>query len=281
MRNRLPAYILGMFLVSAPALGAEFSYIDYEPFTNQKLPGSSGYLLLSGEIVPGDYDRLLNKIIDDEHRFLVQNTIVLASNGGDVAEAVKIAKLIKSLYSTVYVGPLTGPCVSACFLIYAAANDRASDDEHLIGIHRPYVINAQLASLSATDAEKTQNQVLKQAREYLQDNNVPAYLIEEMFRRSSNDVFWLSANDLAQLGYRSPWFDQYLVAKCNWKGKTPVDVESREASWCRLSFTIPAAHKALVQAFNEPFDRARKMLEGVPRCHKKGTVDPKTEECPD
>ena len=122
---------------------------------------------------------------------------------------------------------------------------------------------------------KTQNQVLKQAREYLQDNNVPAYLIEEMFRRSSNDVYWLSANDLAQLGYRSPWFDQYLVAKCNWKGKTPVDVESREASWCRLSFTIPAAHKALVQAFNEPFDRARKMLEGVPRCHKKGTVDPK------
>jgi hypothetical protein len=252
MRNWLLAWMTTSLLACAQTFGADISYIDYEPFTQQKI-GEPGMLLLSGEIVPGDYGRLLAKIRFSQGDFFVLNTIILASDGGDVREAIKIAKLVKSLYSEVLVGPATGRCVSACFLIFAAANERSSDDERLVGIHRPYVVDQQLASMSPAEAEREQNKVLAQAREYLKDNNVPGYLIEEMFRRSSRDVYWLSADDLTQLGYQSPWFNQYLVAKCNWKGNMPFGLEEKrpDVAQCRDRVTKSAGMDALGKAVSE------------------------------
>ena len=95
--------------------------MDHDPFTNEYV-GATGPLVLSGDIVPGDYDRLLSKIAEDEIRFIGQNKLMLASESGDVPEAIKIAKLLRALYSEVVVGPLTGKCVGPCFLIYTAAN---------------------------------------------------------------------------------------------------------------------------------------------------------------
>ena len=46
----------------------------------------------------GDYEALLSKILSDENRFLEQNKIILASDAGDVAAALKIANLVKSLH---------------------------------------------------------------------------------------------------------------------------------------------------------------------------------------
>jgi hypothetical protein len=252
MRNWLLVCILVSLFACSPALGADVSYIDYEPVYHQKLdPPRPGLLLFSGEIVPGDYGRLLAKILSTQEDFFTTNEIILASNGGDVREAIKIAKLVKSLYSTVVVGPATGRCISACFLIYAAANERESDNEQLIGIHRPYIVDQELASMSPFEAEREQNKVLAQAREYLKGNGVPDYLIEEMFRRSSKDVYWLSADDLTRLGFQSPWFNQYLVAKCDWKGTFPWQEHRLEVITCRKRFTEPAATEALLKAVNE------------------------------
>lgn len=252
MRNRLLVCALGALFVCSRALSAEISYIDFEPFTHQST-GPASYLLLSGDIVPGDYKKLLSTILENKERFLFYDQIILASNGGDVAEAIRIAKLVKSLYAEVVVGPITGRCVSACFLIYAAANERTSDDERLIGIHRPYLPDSQLASLSPADAQRAEDEVLRQARKYLEENDVPAYLIEEMFRRSSRDVYWLTNDDLERLGYQSPSFNQYLVAKCDWKGSMPFGIEELrpEVAKCRIRFTIPAAKDALRKAVGE------------------------------
>ena len=133
-----------------PALSAELFYMDHDPVTD-KFVGPIGPLVLSGEIIPGDAERLLTKILEDENRFLEQNKLLLASDGGDVAEALKVAKLIKSLYTHVIVIPLTGRCVSACFFIYAAANQREADGERLLGINRPYLAAADGASAAPGD----------------------------------------------------------------------------------------------------------------------------------
>jgi hypothetical protein len=268
MSHRVISCVVALLLISTPVLSAELSYTDHEPFTNLYI-GSAGILVLSGEIIPGDYDRLLKKIFLDQDRFLVQNTIILASNGGDVAEAIKIARLLKSMFTEVQVGPLTGRCVSACFLIFAAANERITDGEGLIGIHRPYIVDTQLASLSPTEAAIVENKILKQARGYLQENDVPTYLVEEMFRRSSNDVYWLSEHDVENLGFRPPAADQYLVAKCGWN-----DVIEREAykghrsfedlteMWaCRARVMRPAAQRAVQQAMSEWTDRYLRSLK--------------------
>src|SRR5260370_40275822 len=112
--RRIAAGTFALILFGTPVFGADFFYMDHDPFTDRYV-GPVGPLVISGEIVPGDYDQLLSKITGDENRFLALNKVILASDGGDVAEALKIAGLIKSLYSEVIVGTLTSRCFSAGF----------------------------------------------------------------------------------------------------------------------------------------------------------------------
>jgi hypothetical protein len=198
----------------------------------------------------------------------------LASDGGDGAEALKIARLVKSLHSRLSVGPLTGRCVSACFYIYAAAAEREVDGEKLLGINRPFIADTQpvAATATAADAETAaaseavpaaqargaaaEAGALTQVRAFLQDNAVPNYLVEEMFRHASDDAYWLSADDEKNLGSRSQSFKHFLAEKCAWDekierevydGKRPVD-ELKRLLKCKDGATRHAAHQALLAA---------------------------------
>ena len=241
-----------------PALGAELLYMDHDPVTD-RFVGPTGPLVLSGEIVPGDADRLLTKILDDENRFLEQNKMLLASDGGDVAEALRVAKLIKSLYTQVIVIPLTGRCVSACFFIYAAANRREVDGDKLVGINRPYLATSDEAAAPAIDAIPAESAALGQVRVFLRENAVPAYLVDEMFRRASDDAYWLSDDDEKSLGFRSPSFDRFIRSRCAWDdnlerevyaGVKPMDA-LKPMLKCRDRVTLEAARQALAAAAKE------------------------------
>ena len=254
MLCRIPLCILALILTSVPSWGAELFYMDHDPFTDRYV-GPVGPLVISGEIAPGDYDRLLSKIMDDESRFMLQNKIILASDGGDVAESMRIAALIKATFTGILVGPLTGRCVSACFFIYAAAAQREADGTRLIGINRPYLVDSD-AGLSKTDPSSAETRALLQVRAFLSENAVPNYLVDEMFRHASDDAYWLSLDDEKNLGYRSPSFDRYLKAKCAWEegmerdvlaGKRTVE-DLKQMLRCRTLATQADAHKALLQA---------------------------------
>ncbi len=240
--------------------------MDHDPVTNQYV-GPIGPLVLSGEITAGDYDTLLSKILSDENHFLAQNKLIVASDGGDVAEALKIADLVKSLYSQLIVGPLTGRCVSACFFIYAAAGQREADGDKLLGINRPFFADADAAPLPAGDAVGVESKGLTQVRTFLQENAVPKYLVDEMFRHASDDAYWLSADDERNLGFRSQSFKQLLAAKCGWDdaiereayaGKRPVD-DLKQLLQCKDHVTQDAAHQVLLAA-----RQARSTRAGLP-----------------
>lgn len=235
--------------------------MDHDSVTDEYL-GPVGPLVLSGEITPGDYGALLAKILGDENRFLAQNKIILASDGGDVAEALKIAQLVKSLHSRLSVGPLTGRCVSACFYIYAAAAEREVDGEKLLGINRPFIADTETAvvagSVPAAQASvsSAESRALTRVRAFLQDNAVPSYLVDEMFRHASDDAYWLSADDQKNMGSRSQSFKRFLAAKCGWDekierevyaGRRPVD-ELKRLLKCKDGATQQAAHQALLAA---------------------------------
>jgi hypothetical protein len=253
MACRFARLAVALILFSPASWGAELFYMDHDPFTDEYV-GPVGPLVLSGEIMPGDYDRLLARIAADETRFLSQNKIILASDGGDVAEALKIANLVNSLFTEIIVERRTGRCVSACFLVYAAATQRGSDGERLIGINRPFIDSATL--LPPADAAGVEDGALSQVRIFLKDNEVPAYLIEEMFRRASNDAYWLSALDEANLGYKSAPFKRFLADNCAWSDSMEQEVYARKRPLeelvqmmkCRARVTQVAAHKALAQA---------------------------------
>jgi hypothetical protein len=268
MRRWVAICKVALILVAAPSLGAEVFYMDHDPYTD-KYVGPVGPLVFSGEIAAGDYDRLLSKILEDQNRFLAQNKIILASDGGDVAEALKIAGLVKSLFAGIIVGPLTGRCVSACFFIYAAAGQREADGDRLIGINRPYIVDSEAQPASPPDAANVESKALLQVRVFLRENAVPDYLVDEMFRRASDDAYWLSADDEKNLGVRSQWFSQFLAAKCAWDDKTERDAYAGKRSVddlkqmlaCRERVTRDAAHKVLLLALPQkpPRDAATKL----------------------
>lgn len=254
MRHRIAVCTATLLIFCAPCVAAELFYMDHDPVTDAYV-GPVGPLVVSGEIIPGDYEALLAKILADENRFLTQNKIILASDGGDVAEALKIAKLVKSLFAGIVVQPLTGRCVSACFFIYAAANQREADGERLLGINRPFIDDPQ-APPTTGNAASVESQGLLQVRAFLQENAVPNYLVEEMFRHGSDDAYWLSADDLKSLGFKSAAFTQFLAAKCSWDdqvereayaGTRPFE-DLKQLLKCRDRVTQEAAHQVLLAA---------------------------------
>jgi hypothetical protein len=245
---------IALILSSAPSPAAELYYLDHDAVTGEYV-GPVGPLVLSGEIIPGDRDRLLSKIADNETRFLAQNKLMLASDGGDVAEALKIAVLIKSLYTEVIVGAVTGGCVSACFFIYAAAHQREADGAGLIGINRPFLADDVMPARQ-TGTAMADTQGLSQVRAFLRENAVPEYLVREMLQHDSTDAYWLSTDDEKNLGFRSQEFSRYLKAKCAWDdavernvyaGKRPIE-DLKQMLTCRDRVTQGDAHKALAAA---------------------------------
>lgn len=211
------------------------------------------YVLMRGEIKPGDYNKLIRFSVENNVNFLAYN-FILASPGGDVAEALAIGRLPKSIYAQAIVGPRYGPCASACFIIFASAVDRVAV-EGLVGIHRPYVAGARLRTLTVTEAEREETKVLLDAEKYLHTLRVPGAMIDQMFSRSSTDIHWLSDDELEQLGWRAPWYEELLVARCGLdtqKEKNALASEDPKAKeWlkhvadCASLLTAPDADKNL------------------------------------
>ena len=88
------------------------------------------FITMTGEIALGDADRLAAIFVAVKpfaNVYIYPNTLRLNSPGGDVSEAIRIADLVKTLgISVVTVADGQGACASSCFLIYAAALDRAA-----------------------------------------------------------------------------------------------------------------------------------------------------------
>lgn len=212
MRKILSGSYLIWALFSCPVFGSEITYSSVNPFDGSRIEGE--VLLLKGEIVPGDYQRLLKIIGANPDRFWQSKGIVLASPGGDIQEALIIARFVKGTYTPVFVGKATGPCVSACFSIFASAARREAGTG-MIGIHRPYVHPLRMSSMTPRQAEALQKELLQQARSHLAGLLVPTNIIDAMFQRASTEVYWLSRIEIEeQLGRRPPWYEQFLIARC-------------------------------------------------------------------
>lgn len=212
-REIISAAWLWLIIISTPANALEISYSRINPFDGSSSTPGEG-LLLRGEIGPGDYDHLLNVIRQDEERFWRSSGFVLASPGGDIEEALLIARLVRRTFSSAYVGKATGPCVSACFFIYSSSVRRLAGARTL-GIHRPYIHPRRLRSMSITEAEAAQQNALRRARSYLENQDIPTSLIDRMFQQASTEVYWLSPDEIEQqVGRRPPWYEQFLISRC-------------------------------------------------------------------
>jgi len=200
------------FLSSRSVFASEITHSFINPFSGEQSQGCC--LMLRGEIRSGDYNYLLDVLLKEPYPFLTNRTLVLSTPGGDVEEAMKIARLVKGVYGHVEVGEAAGKCASAGFLIFASAAIRIASPG-TVGIHRLYVDPRRLTSLSPSQAVALQNDVFRRARSYLQELQIPTSLIDTMFQRASSEVYWLSRAELEnQIGHYAPWYEEFLIAKC-------------------------------------------------------------------
>lgn len=195
------------FLFSATH-AAEIGYKQINPFDGQRTTAS--FLYITGELKAGDSERLRELVINDALKF-IQAPVVLDSTGGNVVEALRIADLVKAGYLSVSV-PTKAKCLSACFYILASAVTRYM--EGTVGIHRPYLPKELAQKLNIVEMEKKQKEVYAKAKEILISQNVPQYLIEQMFSNASDEIYLLSQKDKDAIGFRANWYEQMLVSKC-------------------------------------------------------------------
>ena len=168
-------------------------------------------LKIEGEIVPGDYDRLIEII-----KYIGQPPInyILNSRGGDVMEAIKIGTMIRDTYTPVSV-PDNAVCASACFFILVGSPNRSIWYATHIGIHRPYFNKLYFSSLSASEAENKYRKLQATVKNYLLNMGVPQSFTDMMYTISSDDVNWISAANFEEkIGKMSPFYEELLISKC-------------------------------------------------------------------
>jgi len=136
------------------------------------------------------------------------------------------------------------------------------DGERLLGINRPFIDAPQAPPPS--DAAAAESFALTQVRAFLQENAVPAYLVDEMLGHGSDDAYWLSNEDQKSLGFRSQSFNQFLLARCAWDDKVEQEAYAGKRSIedlkrlfkCRDRVTLDAAHQVLLAARQQRTPRA-------------------------
>ncbi len=256
---------LAVFVVTAS--GAEIRRTTF----NELLYVAFADVILEGKIETGDYDKLI-KIIDEDcgEKDNCTSGIYLASPGGDLAEAMKIGRLVRKLRLETYVpsdetpvpSDLPAPyrqkaevlykkaeveikkfkatlkdakanymCASACFFIFVAGIDRERNTwPPVLGIHRPYLSEANLKRLSGNQVLASAGQMRTVVEDYLKEMGVPAKYADLMFSIPKDQVRFINEDDFQSdfEGY-IPELRDWLDAKCN--NLTDVERVARDAIW--------------------------------------------------
>jgi hypothetical protein len=173
-------------------------------------PSRNAAAVLEGIIVPGDREKLIS-FIRDGHRPV---EIYLASPGGNLAEAMKIGVLLRTLKLSTVVPSKTlthqsrdliaaqhdlkDPeanymCTSACFFIFVAGIYRSYDlaGPAILGIHRPTLLQNDGRRLGFEQATATAAHVQAVVEKYLTDMAVPSRYAENLYLEPQSKIEWI------------------------------------------------------------------------------------------
>lgn len=193
---------------AAPLLFLSLSWSTLHAMDVSTGVGAPYSLHLKGTIERGDYDKIL-RIIHRARGF--PNVAFIKSPGGDVVEAMKIAKLLHK--GRVWVWAVSKVCNSACFLIVAGSAQRLV--EVSIGLHRPRYDDLYFAGLSSKDAEAEYRKLDELVRQFLKANYVPEDIIDTMMATPSDRVVFMAPEEFERrIGKLSPGYGEWLLAKC-------------------------------------------------------------------
>jgi hypothetical protein len=264
------------------------------------------WVVLEGQIEPGDYDKLRDFLlvtrdyspVDDPRCSATYEDgcpeeIYLASPGGDVAEAIKIGRLVRTLgwAATVPTRTDNSPagsslhedevkrydlgdpkanfmCASACFFVFVGGiyKDTAMSGLPLIlGIHRPYLSSERLKELSGGQAIAKASLTKAAIETYLRGMDVPTKYSDQMFTVPKDQILWISQDDFAAnfSGFVSSLRD-WIDAKCDDR----TDIE--KVAWENIK---NKHHNEMTQTEKSLSDMLRKKMRAQWPCEEKVTFE--------
>lgn len=170
-------------------------------------------IYLRGEIVFGDYERLVRIIVG---RNAFPKHMMVISPGGDAYEAMKIGRLSRKGLMRITTVEL---CNSACALIVFGSVFNFNEGE--LGLHRPIFTKQAFAKLPIDEARVYYKKLSKDVEAYLSELGVPKSIGDKMMAVPSDRILMISRNSYRQLaGKRPAAYDEWLKARC---GSLPKD----------------------------------------------------------
>src|SRR5450759_2930875 len=195
-----------------------------------------GVLIIEGKIEPGDYIKIRSFLSEASNFSKMTGEVFLASQGGNVFEALEIGYLIRHLRLSTDAPSRPPPterssgsevilsydladrrhyqCVSACFLLYVAGVYRDFIWAGRLGIHHPI----QRKPVGATEKEASIAAVDMRIKlkSYFEEMNVPNKYLDLMYSVPPNEVRWITQSEFnADLKGYIPEVQALLDAKCN------------------------------------------------------------------
>ncbi|MHB8742696.1 MAG: hypothetical protein ACYC9L_06175 [Sulfuricaulis sp.] len=218
---------------------------------------------MSGEIHAGDYDKLLSSIKANPGSYLAAYSFEVNSLGGNVEDAIKIARLVELYRYSVVVGP-NDVCASACFLIVAAGSYRALAGKVII--HRIYIPKSEYADMSVdaiTDATRKWSDL---ATTFLHSYQVPDSIIEIMLHTPSSSGHVLTTMERYSLSGFSPSWEEVMIQACGTSNAEYLradDAKQQSVMKCEGDVQFQARSKELTKLVGEENLRAgwRTLLE--------------------
>lgn len=173
-----------------------------------KIPG--GTTFLRGDIVVGDYEKITD-YISQNRQFPIQ--FALASNGGNVVEAIKIGRLFRDAKIVVELFS----CNSACFLLWVGAPIRQGAVDMLpqFQLHRPFFDQSTYQGVPLDQAIALHEAAEREFSAYLLEMGVPLFFIERILTYSSTDSYELTGAEVEGIvGARARAIEEILMARC-------------------------------------------------------------------
>lgn len=156
----------GLSIVVETAFGAEVRLSDSDP------AGSTPVVRLTGQIVGGEAGAL-QRLLQAGTAAGKTPTVFLASEGGDVDEAMALGRVIRAS------GAVTvhGYCASACVYAFVGGRERFVASDSILSIHRPTLAEANFALPTVMGT-----QMLNGLRDYIIGMTGSAAFFEVMMR---------------------------------------------------------------------------------------------------
>ncbi|MDP1954608.1 MAG: hypothetical protein Q8K71_09030 [Polaromonas sp.] len=189
--------LLPLLMLAPLAQALDFRYTN--PFPDGPLAGVARGLTISGDLVPGDTDKLIDLIRrKPADAWFALGRVELEISGGDPGEALRLADTLAELYPHMVA---SSDCAGACAITWLSGAWRMLP-EGRIGLQKP------LAAQQASDVQADR------LRNYLFKQGLPPPSYERWQAARNNSVYWLTGPEINSTGTWPPYYFEKLTARC-------------------------------------------------------------------